>query len=149
MVYAGVATGVPAFAGFPAGVNFGSSDRTFDLDAAASGNPAFVAANAGALFGAIAALFDGLKNGLAYANIHTMDFRAGKIRANLAIIPIPGAAALFTASLAGLMTCRRRFRPRACGRPSRCSKADEDFIRRVSAPACRGASVLLKDSAVR
>ncbi len=103
------ATGVPSFAGFPVGVNFGIFDRTFDLNDAATWNPAFVAANGGTLSGALTAFLAGLNSGLAYANIHTKSFPAGEIRADLTVIPVPGAIYLFAAGL-GLLFSRKMAR---------------------------------------
>ncbi len=79
---AGVATLVPAFPGFPLGVQAGNSDSTLYLTQAASYNPAFVTANA-TVAGAEAALTSGIADGRAYLNIHTIMSPGGEIRSFL------------------------------------------------------------------
>lgn len=76
----GVATTMPAFAGFPLGVTAGSLDQTYDTSQPAIWNPAFVTANGGTPLGAEAALAAGLAAGRAYFNIHTTAFPPGEIR---------------------------------------------------------------------
>lgn len=80
---AGVATTLPTFPGFPAGVMSGSYQESFDTSDESTWNAAFVQANGGTTEGAEAALLAGLESGMAYFNIHTMMFGAGEIRADL------------------------------------------------------------------
>lgn len=76
----GVATTMPAFAGFPLGVTAGSLDQTYDTTQASTWNPAYVTANGGTTAGAEAALTAGLAAGQAYLNIHTSTYPGGEIR---------------------------------------------------------------------
>lgn len=76
----GVATTVPAFAGFPLGVTSGSLDQTYDMTSAGTWNAAFVTANGGTPAGAEAAFTGGLSTGQTYLNIHTSQFPGGEIR---------------------------------------------------------------------
>ena len=112
---AGVATTTPTFAGFPLGVTSGTYDATLDMTLASSYNPAFITANGGTTSSAEAALFNGIRNGEAYLNIHTSVVPGGEIRGFLApAVPEPGTVSLF----AGLAVCgagvllRRRLRKR-------------------------------------
>ena len=110
----GVATSVPAFAGFPLGVTAGSYDQTLDLMAMASYNPAFITGNGGTVETAFAALTGGLAAGQTYFNIHTAQFPAGELRGTLvAAIPEPETYALFVAGLAVLAGVSRRRRAKA------------------------------------
>jgi hypothetical protein len=102
--FAGVATQVPAFDGFPLGVHFGSYDRTFDMTDPASWNPAFVSANGGTTGSAFSALATGIKLGEAYLNLHTSaasgGVPGGEIRTFLlAPVPEPETYALMLAGL--------------------------------------------------
>jgi hypothetical protein len=96
---AGVATMIPTFTGFPAGVMAGSYDMTFDMSSAASFNPAFVTNNGGTPASAFAALVGGFEAGTAYFNIHTSSFGGGEIRAFLHPIPEPETYALMLLGL--------------------------------------------------
>lgn len=102
---AGVATPVPTFPGFPAGVTFGSYSHTFDLTDSASFNPAFVT-NQGSVAGAEAALAAGLEQRRAYFNIHTDLFPGGEIRGFLAA-PEPATLSLLGLGLLGAFAARR------------------------------------------
>jgi hypothetical protein len=96
-VSAGVATTLPSFAGFPAGVTSGTYEMTFDTSVESTFNPTFIASNGGTPAGAEAALLAGLNSGTAYFNIHTMMFPAGEVRANLSLVaPQPTPRATFT-----------------------------------------------------
>ncbi len=92
---AGVATQVPTFSGFPAGVTAGSYQNTFDLTSAASFNPAFITANGGTAASAEAALVNGMLANRSYFNIHSSVFGGGEIRGFLN----PAAALLRPAAL--------------------------------------------------
>jgi len=76
---AGAATTVPAFPGFPLGVTAGTYDGTLDMNNAGSYNPAFVTANTN-VAGARNTLLTGMRNGMAYFNIHTTNYPGGEIR---------------------------------------------------------------------
>lgn len=108
---AGVATPVPSFPGFPAGVTVGSYAANFNLDSPSAYNPAFVTAQGG-VGNARDALLAGLADRSAYFNIHTSLFQAGEIRGFLVLqqeIPEPGALALLGIGLAALgYTCKSR-----------------------------------------
>jgi len=99
---AGVATMLPSFVGFPVGVTAGTYINTFDLLLASTYNPAFITANGGTVQGAMTALVNGLNAGMAYGNIHTPQFPAGEIRANLTLVPEPASMLLLGSGLAGL-----------------------------------------------
>ncbi|MCA9189229.1 MAG: CHRD domain-containing protein, partial [Planctomycetales bacterium] len=90
----GVATPVPSFPGFPAGVTSGSYDQTFDLTDPASFNPAFVTANGGTTGSAMNVLLNGLDTSTAYLNIHTSTAPAGEIRGYFSPVPEPATAGL-------------------------------------------------------
>ena len=105
---AGVATPLPTFPGFPAGVTAGTYDNTFDLTLASSYNPAFVTNNGGTVSGAMNALIAGLDAGKAYLNIHTSTFGGGEIRGFPEAVPVPAALWLMGAAVAGLAGFTRR-----------------------------------------
>lgn len=107
---AGVATPVPSFPGFPAGVTSGVYMHLLDLTLASSFNPAFVVANGGTLAAAEATLAAGLSSGSAYLNIHTTYAPAGEIRGFLvsAAAPEPATVALLGLGIAGMGYRRRR-----------------------------------------
>ncbi len=106
---ASVATQLPTFEGFPAGVQAGTYDHTFDMTLASSYNPAFVTSQGGIdeAFDALVSSFDA---GTAYLNIHTSVFPTGEIRGFLQPIPEPQSWVLMAAGLAlvGWATRRQR-----------------------------------------
>lgn len=83
---AGVATTTPSFAGFPLGVTAGTFDATLNMSLASSYNPSFVTAHGG-LAGAEAFLYQSIRDGRAYFNIHSTLYPGGEIRGFL----VPGA----------------------------------------------------------
>jgi hypothetical protein len=107
----GVATPVPTFPGFPAGVMAGDYDQTFDLTNPASFNPAFVTNfGGGTVGGAEAALVEGMIAERAYLNIHSSTYPAGEIRGFYTVIPEPGTYALLGSGLLGILAFRLRRR---------------------------------------
>lgn len=98
----GVATALPTFPGFPAGVNAGSYNMDFDLTDAGTYNAGFITASGGSVGDAMNALLVGLQDGKAYFNIHTSLFPGGEIRGFLQVVPIPAALWLLGSGLAGL-----------------------------------------------
>ncbi|MBI1397950.1 MAG: CHRD domain-containing protein [Betaproteobacteria bacterium] len=107
---AGVATPLPTFPGFPAGVTSGSYDQTFDMSLASSYNPSFVTASGGDVNAAFSALTSGIAASTAYLNIHTSFAPGGEIRGFLAPVPEPETWALVACGLAmvGFSALRQR-----------------------------------------
>ena len=108
----GVATMLPSFAGFPAGVTAGTYDQLFDMTLASSYNPGFVTAQGG-IGNAFNALVAGMATGNAYFNIHSSQFPGGEIRGLLTeVVPIPEpetyALMLVGLVLTGWVARRRR-----------------------------------------
>lgn len=101
---AGVASPVPTYPGFPAGVSSGSYDVVLGSTALSSYNPAFVNNNGGTALSAEAAFRAALDSGRAYLNIHSTAFPGGEIRGFF--VPSPSAAAML--GLGGLVAMRRR-----------------------------------------
>ncbi|HEY0961716.1 MAG TPA: autotransporter domain-containing protein [Pseudomonadales bacterium] len=97
---AGVATMLPTFTGFPAGVTSGSYSSSFNTTQATTWNAAFIAANGGTPAGAEAALRDALNGGRSYLNIHTTTSPGGELRANLHRFSFMPAASGRTTSIA-------------------------------------------------
>jgi hypothetical protein len=109
-VGAGVATTVPTFPGFPAGVMSGVYSMSFPTLDLATYRPGFVTASGGTVEDAEAALLAGLLAGEAYFNIHTSAFPGGEIRANLSAVPEPATLTLVGAGLGAAALRRRRGR---------------------------------------
>ena len=87
-----VATTLPTFPGFPAGVTSGTYDRTFDLTLATTynlGNPDL----GGSVATAQTIFTNALLNGETYLNVHSSMFSTGEIRDFLAAVPGPIAGA--------------------------------------------------------
>jgi len=110
---AGVATGVPTFPGFPAGVTSGTYVRLLDMSLASSYNPTFITNNGGTPLSAFAALNAAAASSRAYMNIHTSAFPPGEIRAFLNPVPEPSSVALTGIGLALLAYGRHRTRKAA------------------------------------
>lgn len=98
----GVATTMPAFAGFPLGVSAGSLDQTYDTTQASTWNAPFITNNGGTPAGAEAALAAGLAAGQAYLNIHTSTYPGGEIRGFLQPTAVPSVGNIPTLSEWGL-----------------------------------------------
>lgn len=84
---AAIATQVPSFAGFPLGVNAGTYANTFDMTLSSSYNASFVTAS-GSVAAALNRLLQGMGNGTAYFDLHTIPFPGGEIRGNLLEPPL-------------------------------------------------------------
>ena len=99
----GVATTVPAFAGFPLGVTQGTYlSPVFSLEDPSFFNPAFVTLQGG-MEQAEAALIAGIEGGHTYFNIHTSNFSGGEIRTELLPLGVPVPAPIVGAGLPGLV----------------------------------------------
>jgi hypothetical protein len=102
----GVATTVPAFAGFPLNVTQGTYvSPLFSLEDSTFYNPAFVTLEGG-LEQAETALIAGIENQQTYFNIHTTMFPGGEIRTQLlplgTAVPEPSTWAMMLIGFAGL-----------------------------------------------
>jgi hypothetical protein len=111
-VPAGVTAGIAVpFVGFPAATS-GSYSHSFDLTLDSTYLLAFETAHGGTAASAEAALIAGLDAGLAYANIHDVQFPGGEIRGQLERVPGPPTAELLVLGLTTLVAVvRRRAKP--------------------------------------
>lgn len=103
---AGVATMLPTFAGFPAGVTSGTYDNTFDMTQAANYNPTYVTAQGGTPALALANLQTAMAGQQTYLNIHSSAFAGGEIRGFL--VPETGSALLLCLGAGAAAFARRR-----------------------------------------
>jgi hypothetical protein len=104
-----VATQVPTFIGFPAGVTSGTYDVTLNLLDPATYNPAFITDAGGTVELARADFVDGIRTSEAYLNIHSTVFPAGEIRGFFVAAPIPepGSIAMWGVGLMALAGASR------------------------------------------
>jgi hypothetical protein len=115
----GVATTIPAFAGFPLGVTAGTYHNILDLTDSGSYNPAFITSAfdpTHTVAGAELALINGIENDETYLNIHTsllvgnvqLGFPGGEIRGLLVPVPEPASIMLLVSGLFGIGFARWR-----------------------------------------
>jgi hypothetical protein len=84
---ADVATMLPSFADFPAGVTSGDYEHEFDLTQASSYSASFIASQGGTVGGAFNAFISGMASGKTYFNVHTTAYQGGEIRGFLLTDP--------------------------------------------------------------
>jgi hypothetical protein len=106
----GVASPVPSYPGFTAGVTAGSYDQTFDLLLASSWNAAFITSSGGTAEQARDRLLTAFGSGTAYLNVHSSAFPGGEIRGFVSVVPEPSTYALMGTGLIGLGVLARRRR---------------------------------------
>ncbi|MFA7439874.1 MAG: CHRD domain-containing protein [Sphingomonadaceae bacterium] len=106
---AGVATTLPTFPGFPAGVSSGSYDQTFSLLDSGFYSPAFFTTNGSTEASAMNVFVSALNNGTSYFNIHTSQYPGGEIRGQISVVPEAGAWAMMIVGfgVVGLAARRR------------------------------------------
>ncbi|WP_227873340.1 CHRD domain-containing protein [Aphanothece sacrum] len=109
----GVATTTPTFPGFPSGVTGGTYDQTFNMTLVSSYNGSFLTANGGSTANAQIALFNGIKSGSAYFNLHTTAFPGGEIRGFFVSVPEKSSTLGFLAlgTLGVASTFKRKLKP--------------------------------------
>lgn len=103
----GVASTLPSFVDFPAGVTSGTYTRTFDLTTADFWNPAFVTAQGG-IAQAEAAFAGALASGTTYLNLHSTFAMGGEIRGFPVLVPEPASAGLLLVGFAAVAAYKRR-----------------------------------------
>ena len=108
-----VMTRTPTFPSFPAGVNAGTYNNSFDLTQTSAFSTAFITANGATAAGAEAAFFSALSDGKAYLNVHSQAYPGGEIRGfftSYTPVPEPTTTGAIGALLLGSFACVNRLR---------------------------------------
>jgi hypothetical protein len=97
--------------GFPLGVTSGAFSHTFDLGQTSTYNNTYLTASGGTAAGARDRLLASMRTqtgGIAYFNVHTVNFGGGEIRGNITLVPEPTALLLLAIGAAPFIANRRR-----------------------------------------